>query len=401
MTTELQSDIHQFADDTNIHKPYTDPIQAVQTINNDLSHLQHWADQWRVTFNPSKTHFINFTLKKSPTPLPPITFYNKHINKTPSLQILGVTLTSSLSWNEHVLKQIKKASKRLFILKKFQYILPRKALIHIYTAMIRPILEFGDVIYDQVSAHTSQALETIQRQAAIACTGAYRHTSHNKLLAELGWEHLHTRRHIHKLCLFYKIYHQIYPPYLHNFLTFNTPSQYNLRTQRTLVPRHTRLSITQNSFFPYCTREWNKLTPTVQNSISVHTFKSLISTKIITNKQYNTLCTGTPGKWLSRLRMELSALNSHRHKYNFINSPICPTCRTHSETTKHYLFTCPTHRLARNLLLDRLDNELGLAINNLDTLQNTILFGINISPLNYKILLDIVYQYLISTGRFI
>ena len=31
------------------------PDQAVETINLDLRTLSQWADQWRVSFNPSKT----------------------------------------------------------------------------------------------------------------------------------------------------------------------------------------------------------------------------------------------------------------------------------------------------------------------------------------------------------
>ena len=199
--------------------------------------------------------------------------------------------------------------------------------------MIRLVLEFGDVVYDSISLSTGQALETVQRQAAIICSGAYRHTSHTALLFELGWESLSDRRKGHKLTLFYKIYHKIYPNYLYKHLQFTNPTPYNLRNPTTLVPRHTRLTCSAKSFFPSVTREWNSLPLNIQNSISITTFKSHIKTPNFTNLTYNRLCIGKQGHWLSRLRMNLSALNHHRFKYNFIPSSLCQCCGTHSETT--------------------------------------------------------------------
>ena len=49
--------------------------------------------------------------------------------------------------------------------------------------------------------------------------------------------------------------------------------------------------------------------------------------------------------------MGLSALNQHRHKYNFIPSPFCDTCGDTPEDTVHYMLYCPTFQNARNTLL--------------------------------------------------
>ena len=375
MTLGLKSQVHQFADDTNLLLTYNDPIHAVSTLNHDLDLLSKWAAQWRVTFNPLKTKYMVLSLKNNIPPLNPIYFNNIPITQTPTLTSLGVTITQTLSWNEHVFKQIDKASKRLFILRKYKYLLPRVALERIYTSMIRPVLEFGDVIYDSISLSTGQAIESIQRQSAIICTGAYRHTRHLNLLSELGWDSMADRRRFHKLCLFYKIFHQIYPSYLYNHLHFPTPSTYNLRHQASVLPRHSRLSSSFHSFFPSCSREWNNLPHNIQHAVSFATFRSLVKPPQITNKKYTRLAPGNPGRWLSRLRMGLSALNHHRYQYHFIQSPTCPFCQTHSESTEHYFFQCPNHHIARTNLIFRLETELGLDTDNLVQLLETILFG--------------------------
>ena len=216
MTTGLLSDVHQYADDTSLLITVNDPLSALHIINHDLVILQKWADQWRVTFNPSKTNFMTLSLKKPRQAPIPITWNNVAIEENTEFSILGVTIVNDMTWGSHILKLISKASKRLYVLRKYRDILPRKALETIYISMIRPILEYGDVLYNSMPLSTGRLLENIQRQAAIICSGAYRHTSYEKLLSELGWESLSTRRQNHKLIIFYKIFHHIYPNYLYN-----------------------------------------------------------------------------------------------------------------------------------------------------------------------------------------
>ena len=146
------------------------------------------------------------------------------------------------------------------------------------TSLIRLVLEFRDVIY--VIGHQ---IEQFQWQATIICSGAYRHTKYESLQNELGWESLSSHRRQHKLILFFKILNRIYSLYLHNFIKFNYIGPYNLRHTSEIVPRFTRLSFTSRSFFPSTTRDWNRLANSVQNSLSVVTFKSLIRDTNILN----------------------------------------------------------------------------------------------------------------------
>ena len=141
--------------------------------------------------------------------------------------------------------------------------------------MIRPILEYGDVIYNSCSLSTGQLIESIQRQAAIICTGGYRHTSYSSLLEELNWMSLANRRKLHKLILFYKIYNNIYPQYLHNFIIYNHNITHNLRHRHNIIPRDTRLSISSCSFFPSTTLNWNNLSDIHQSAPTVASFKCL------------------------------------------------------------------------------------------------------------------------------
>ncbi len=50
------------------------------------------------------------------------------------------------------------------------------------------------MLFDNCTMYLKQRLESFHRQAAIVCTCAFRNTSYNKLLDELGWESLDDRR---------------------------------------------------------------------------------------------------------------------------------------------------------------------------------------------------------------
>ena len=399
MCAGLTSTPHQFADDTTLIYKSLDPISLNMIINEDLQKLSVWAAQWKVNFNPSKTFYMYITNKRNRPILQPIYLCGQQINESKEITTLGVVITNNLSWRPHISNLIAKASKRLLVLRRYKYILPRKALETLYISMIRPVLEYGDVIYDNCPLSSAQTLDQVQRQAALICTGGYRHSSYSKLLSELNWEPLHERRKSHKLTIFYKIKNKISPKYLYNLLPKTNETTYNLRNNNNIRPRYSRLSNSIKSFFPSTTRLWNNLPLTTQNAISLNTFKVLIRGQNKGNP-YHRSCSGKPGIWLTRLRLGLSALNSHRFLFNFIDSPKCPSCHLYDETTLHYLFDCPTHQNARRIMYERLSDELGIETRNQELLCKTLLEGEAINIRNIKVLLNIIYDYMTLTGRF-
>ena len=76
------------------------------------------------------------------------------------------------------------------MLRQVKHLLDRSLLIRIYYAFIRPILEYGDVIWGNCSQHETELLENIQIEAARIITGLRRNSSRQKLYIELGLETL-------------------------------------------------------------------------------------------------------------------------------------------------------------------------------------------------------------------
>ena len=81
-------------------------------------------------------------------------------------------------------------------------------------------------------------------------------TSRQRLMSELGWEELKTRRAIHKLTLYFKIVNNLTPQYLRDFLPprVSERTYFSLRHSRNFSIFPVRTVRFANSFFPSTTK---------------------------------------------------------------------------------------------------------------------------------------------------
>ena len=120
-----------------------------------------------------------------------------------------------LDFQEHWKSLVKKVNKRIALLRKFQNILPRSALLTIFKCFVRIHLDYDDIIYDEAFNNSfHQKNEFFQYNAALAITGAITGTSREKICLELDLESLQQRRWYRKLCFFFKVYENQCPKYL-------------------------------------------------------------------------------------------------------------------------------------------------------------------------------------------
>jgi hypothetical protein len=65
-----------------------------------------------------------------------------------ALLTIKVTISDDGSWNKHIELVIDKAYSRLNILRMLKFRLDRLSLEKLYLSFIRPLLEYGDVVWD-------------------------------------------------------------------------------------------------------------------------------------------------------------------------------------------------------------------------------------------------------------
>ena len=73
------------------------------------------------------------------------------------------------------------------VIRRLSVHLPRGALLTIYKSLIRPNLDYGDILYDKPNNENfQQKLEKVQYSACLAITNAIQGTSKERLYDELG-----------------------------------------------------------------------------------------------------------------------------------------------------------------------------------------------------------------------
>ena len=111
----------------------------------------------------------------------------------------------------------------------------------------------------------------------------------------------------------------------------------------------------ENSFIPYCIKEWSKLNYKIINIKSIDKFKVKILNFIRPkgNSVFD-IHDNSGIKLLSRLRLNFSHLNEHKFGYNFNNTvdSMC-TCGREPETRLHYLLCCNLYSTQKLELLNK------------------------------------------------
>ena len=132
---------------------------------------------------------------------------------------LGILLDEKLNFKQHIDSAISKANKGISVIKKLRHNLPRKSLVTIYKAFLRPLIDYGDIIYDQPQNESfCEKIESVQFKATLVITGAIHGTSRDKTYQELGLEPLKSRRWYKRLVCMFKIMNQKAPNYLINLI---------------------------------------------------------------------------------------------------------------------------------------------------------------------------------------
>ena len=125
---------------------------------------------------------VLFSRKKKTQNHPNISLNNVQVERASQQKHLGLLLDEKLNFKEHVDSTISKLDRGIAVLKKLRYSLPRKSLITIYKALLRPLLDYGDIIYDQPhNESVCEKLDSVQYKIALAITGVIRGTSREKI----------------------------------------------------------------------------------------------------------------------------------------------------------------------------------------------------------------------------
>ena len=271
--------IHSYADDSTLHSSTMFPkgpsinsrlasrVDTVSSLNVDLERIASWGTDNLVNFNDQKTQFMLMSLSNLPDD-PQIVFKNTVIGPTSTMNLLGLTVSSNLSWKPHIQQIAKSASAKLGILFRCRPYFTCEQLLRIYKGLIRPCLEYCSHVWG--GSTSTYILDRVESKA-------FRLINAPHLTSQLP--SLELRRDVASLSLFYRYYFGRCSDELY----YCVPGpKYRGRSTRQANASHefsvevgsTRIDRYDSCFFPYTGNLWNSLPISVfPSSYNLSSFK--------------------------------------------------------------------------------------------------------------------------------
>ena len=314
------------------------------------------------------------------------------IKQVDSHKHLGIFFSNTCTWNTHLEYVLDKAWSRINIMRRLKYTLDRKSLEILYISFIRPLLEYGDVVFCNISRYEVEQLESVQIEAARLVTGATKLVSLEKLYVEVGWDTLECRRNKHCLTYLFRMHTGLSPNYLSSLIPQPPAYTYNLRNTSAIPLPKTRTKLYYDSFLPTSIRLWNNLPSSTKTSSSLGIFKNKINAPCTHINRFYYYGDRRLQVLHVRLRTGCSALNYDLNRKNIVTSSSC-SCGA-VENVHHYFLECPLFAHIRRELLSSISAVCQPSL-------DTILFGeTNLNYTENCRIIDAVHKYIRLSNRF-
>ena len=263
--------IRLFADDLIMYSQITNN-SSISNFQKDLDTLHSWSVKWDMKFNLNKCHIIKLSRKQ-------IQYKHKYTLGSFTLPYcntftyLGITVSSDLSWSNHINNIATKATNTLNFIKRNIYFLDATTKSKAYLSLVRPHLEYSSAAWDPYYCKDTILLDKVQNRAARFVTNTYSRTaSVSKLVTDLGWPVLQSRRQIARLSELFKLIHGESPLPASSLLVRQRFTRSSSNSQ-SFINISTRTNIYKYSFFPRSIAEWNGLPVEIRSSPSLGSFK--------------------------------------------------------------------------------------------------------------------------------
>ncbi|CAB4006245.1 Hypothetical predicted protein [Paramuricea clavata] len=254
-TTTTTHPLYKYVDDCSTYEVVSRPA-CNSILQLDISTICDWSNTNNMRLNAKKTKEFRVSFLQSEPEFDHLTINGSPLEVVDSFKLLGITLSSDLSWNIHVSNISAKANKRLYALRILKrHGVPVKNLISIFCSFIRPVLEYAcQVWHSSLPLMLSDQIEHIQKRALKI---VFPHHSYAEALDKAKLKTLQERREIQCLSLYQSILKD--DNKLNNLLPSPITHKYSLRNPRKYPLFKCRTERFRNSFIPYCVAKWDSL----------------------------------------------------------------------------------------------------------------------------------------------
>jgi hypothetical protein len=285
---------HVYADDTQIyyHTPPETINSAVRLINQDLLSLKSYFEFRGLKLNPLKCKAIiighpNALKKINIETCDKITIGDVYISYEKKVKDLGLYIDNILSWNGHVTQIYQSVMSSLKKMYKFRKFTPEKTRILFVKTLLCPIIDYCDFIQSNMSYGIKKKLDVLMNGLIryVYDLDTFEHTT--SFYTKMELLKLNERKELHILVIIYKIFYNITPSYLSEFVVKASDVQTRAvrNTNELIKVPKSKLNIYSNSFSVTGGKLWNQLPKNIKTAKTLSSFKANL--KQILLKRYN------------------------------------------------------------------------------------------------------------------
>ena len=261
-----------YADDTKVYRSVSTD-KDIECLQKDLDSLVDWADKWQMRFNAEKCKILRmgtinkkheYSMRKHGS-VDRVNLESSRVERD-----LGIYIDSDLKFSKHVETQVNKANRIVGLIRRSYEHLDAESLRMLFVALVRPHLEFANVVWSPRFEKDKNLIESVLRRAS-KCVPGLAKLSYEERLRRLGVPSMSYRRIRGDMIETYKL--------VHGFYDCQSPLEYNKQCttrghQFKLKKNHCNTNLRQAFFTNRVTDTWNALDRTVVEAESLNTFKN-------------------------------------------------------------------------------------------------------------------------------
>jgi hypothetical protein len=272
-----------YADDLLIymHSNPKDLSQSIGVVNEDVNRILNWSKEIELKINPKKTTAMIMGTARyvggAPLDsLPRISVDGEYVPFCSSVKYLGLSISSTLSWDTQVAKMSARVNATLHQLKLYKHLMPRSLRIRLVSTLIFPIFDYCCAAFTNITGEQDLRLQRAFNSCMRYIFPIAWDEHVTPYFHDLRWLKVKARRMFFVGCLTFRILSARAPELL--FLALKSRQNMRLHGTRAqddlLMPPLCRTEFFKRSFCSFAAEFWNGIPRGIRCAASLRDFKS-------------------------------------------------------------------------------------------------------------------------------
>ena len=268
------SDLFLFADDNKLFKIIFNDEDTV-LLQKDIDSMFSWTLNSLLLFHPNKCFTMHISSKLNETITHAYTMNNRILENKSELKDLGILIDEHLKFSNHIAEKVNKANQIMGLIRRTFVHLDMYNFNLLYKSLVRPHLEYGNIIWSPFLKSDINLLENTQRRATRFIPNINKLSYHERL-EKLDLPTLSYRRFRGSMIETFKILHGYYDDNCVSSL-FTFKSRITRGHKLSLRTRQCKTNVRRNFFTVRVTNLWNSLLGYVVKSPSDNSFQNRLN----------------------------------------------------------------------------------------------------------------------------